>query len=171
VPVRTALAVNTLKAYEYFAKSLTDQFGTRVGCDICDQDIAAPQRKRIAEGSPRVPSISRATQTELRVAGIVTFAHGAANRCQAPRLLRWSRLSRFQPGSYCRCSSTDCSLCYWPRCSIPCCNANKQNVTRSAFASSISGGCASLSFACPFCLQTKRGLRRVHAPSAIPVQK
>jgi integrase len=46
---RTVLAANTLEAYGHFVHTLIGQFGTRLVCDIDDQDIAALQRKRLAE--------------------------------------------------------------------------------------------------------------------------
>jgi integrase len=47
---RTALARNTVEAYRHFVETLIGEFGSRLACDIDEQDIADLQRKRLAEG-------------------------------------------------------------------------------------------------------------------------
>lgn len=47
---RTALAPNTIAAYQHFVATLIEEFGRRLVCDIDEHEIAALQRKRLAEG-------------------------------------------------------------------------------------------------------------------------
>ncbi len=47
---RTALASNTVAAYEHFVSKLIEELGRRLVCDIGEQDIADLQRKRRREG-------------------------------------------------------------------------------------------------------------------------
>jgi integrase len=68
---RTALAANTLEAYEHFVATLTDQFGKRLVCDIDDQDISTLQRKRLAEKKS-----ARTVNFEINVLRQILKAHG-----------------------------------------------------------------------------------------------
>jgi integrase len=68
---RTALAANTLEAYKHFVHTLIEQFGTRLVCDIDDQDIAALQRKRLAEKKS-----ARTVNFEVNVLRQILKTHG-----------------------------------------------------------------------------------------------
>lgn len=68
---RVGLAANTLEIYEHFVETLTEQFGKRLVCDIDDQDIAALQRKRLAEEKS-----ARTVNIEVNVLRQVLKAHG-----------------------------------------------------------------------------------------------
>jgi integrase len=68
---RTALAANTLEAYGHFVGTLIEQFGTRLVCDIDDQDIAALQRKRLAEKKS-----ARTVNFEVNVLRQILKTHG-----------------------------------------------------------------------------------------------
>ena len=68
---RTALAANTLEAYEHFVETLTEQFGKRLVCDIDDKDISILQRKRLAEKKS-----ARTANFEVNVLRQILKAHG-----------------------------------------------------------------------------------------------
>lgn len=68
---RTALAANTLEAYGHFVHTLIGQFGTRLVCDIDDQDIAVLQRKRLAEKKS-----ARTVNFEVSVLRQILKTHG-----------------------------------------------------------------------------------------------
>jgi len=68
---RIGLAANTLEAYEHFVETLIEQFGKRLICDIDEQDIAALQRKRLAEKKS-----ARTVNFEINVLRQVLKAHG-----------------------------------------------------------------------------------------------
>ncbi len=68
---RVDLAANTLEAYEHFVQTLAEQFGKRLVCDIDDEDIAALQRKRLAEKKS-----ARTVNFEINVLRQILKTHG-----------------------------------------------------------------------------------------------
>jgi integrase len=68
---RAALAANTLEAYRHFAARLTTEFSQRLVCDIDEQDIAALQRKRLAEGKS-----ARTVNFEINILRQILRKHG-----------------------------------------------------------------------------------------------
>jgi integrase len=50
VSTKAALSSNSQRCYKLFSNSLVDEFGQRLVCDIGIADIAALQRKRLAQG-------------------------------------------------------------------------------------------------------------------------
>ena len=59
---RTALASNTVAAYEHFVSKLIEELGRRLVYDIGEQDIADPQRKRLSEGKSARTVNSKSTR-------------------------------------------------------------------------------------------------------------
>jgi integrase len=62
----TGKAENTRDAYEHFVETLTEEFGSRLVCDIGGDDISALQRRRLAKGwSGRTVNFEIATLRQI----------------------------------------------------------------------------------------------------------
>jgi integrase len=67
---RTDLAANTSEAYRHFVETLTEEFGSRLVCDIDSDDIAQLQRKRLA-----LKKSARTVNFEINVLRQILKAH------------------------------------------------------------------------------------------------